>query len=86
MKKKRSFMQSIAAAPHVFWAALFIVLPLTIVKVLSIDGVSLGHNGLRNSRTSFDLNWELNFEERTHLLGLETTIKLTRANFCSTTN
>ena len=31
MKKKRSIMHSIAAAPHVFWAILFIVLPLIIV-------------------------------------------------------
>ena len=31
MKKKRSIMHSIAAAPHIFWAALFIVLPLFIV-------------------------------------------------------
>ena len=31
MKKKRSIMQSIAAAPHIFWAILFIVLPLFIV-------------------------------------------------------
>ena len=31
MKKKRSVMHSIAAAPHVFWAILFIVLPLIIV-------------------------------------------------------
>ena len=31
MKKKRSIMHSIAAAPHIFWAALFIVLPLIIV-------------------------------------------------------
>lgn len=29
--KKKSFMQSIAAAPHIFWAVLFIVLPLVIV-------------------------------------------------------
>ncbi len=31
MKKKNSLMQSIAAAPHVFWAVLFIILPLLIV-------------------------------------------------------
>ena len=31
MKKKRSIMQSIAAAPHIFWAILFIILPLIIV-------------------------------------------------------
>ena len=31
MKKKRSLMRSIAAAPHIFWAILFIVLPLLIV-------------------------------------------------------
>ena len=31
MKKKRSIMQSIAAAPHIFWSVLFIVLPLIIV-------------------------------------------------------
>lgn len=31
MKKKNSIMRSIAAAPHIFWAVLFIVLPLIIV-------------------------------------------------------
>ena len=31
MNKKKSLMQSIAAAPHIFWAVLFIVLPLFIV-------------------------------------------------------
>ncbi|MBR7117476.1 MAG: ABC transporter permease [Clostridia bacterium] len=31
MKKKRSLMQYICAAPHIFWAVLFIVLPLIIV-------------------------------------------------------
>ena len=31
MKKKNSLMRSISAAPHVFWAILFIVLPLIIV-------------------------------------------------------
>ena len=31
MKKKNSLMRSIAAAPHIFWAVLFIVLPLVIV-------------------------------------------------------
>ena len=31
MKKKKSLMRSIAAAPHVFWAVLFIVFPLLIV-------------------------------------------------------
>ena len=31
MKKKSSLMHSIAAAPHIFWAILFIVLPLIIV-------------------------------------------------------
>ena len=31
MKKKKSLLQSIAAAPHIFWSVLFIVLPLLIV-------------------------------------------------------
>ena len=31
MKKKNSLMRSIAAAPHIFWAILFIILPLIIV-------------------------------------------------------
>ena len=31
MNKKRSLMRSISAAPHIFWAILFIVLPLIIV-------------------------------------------------------
>ncbi len=30
-KKKRSFLHSIAAAPHIFWSVLFIILPLLIV-------------------------------------------------------
>ena len=31
MKKNKSLMRSIAAAPHIFWAVLFIILPLIIV-------------------------------------------------------
>ena len=31
MKKKNSLMRSIAAAPHIFWALLFIIVPLFIV-------------------------------------------------------
>lgn len=31
MKKKHSIMHSIAAAPHIFWSILFIILPLVIV-------------------------------------------------------
>ena len=31
MKKKHSILRSIAAAPHIFWSVLFIVLPLIIV-------------------------------------------------------
>ena len=31
MNKKKSLMRSIAAAPHIFWAILFIILPLIIV-------------------------------------------------------
>lgn len=31
MNKKRSLMSSIAAAPHIFWAILFMILPLIIV-------------------------------------------------------
>ena len=38
MKQKKSLMRSIAAAPHVFWAVLFIVLPLIIVVVYAFSG------------------------------------------------
>ena len=31
MNKKKSFMRSISAAPHIFWAVMFIILPLIIV-------------------------------------------------------
>ena len=31
MNKKKSLLRSIAAAPHIFWSVLFIVLPLIIV-------------------------------------------------------
>ena len=31
MKNKKSLMHSIAAAPHIFWAVIFIILPLIIV-------------------------------------------------------
>ena len=36
MKKKRSFGQSIAAAPHIVWAAMFILMPLFIVIYYAI--------------------------------------------------
>ncbi len=35
MKNKKSFMRSIAAAPHMLWAGLFIVVPLIIVLVFA---------------------------------------------------
>ena len=31
MKKKSSLMRSVAAAPHIVWSVMFIVLPLLIV-------------------------------------------------------
>lgn len=37
MKQKKSLMRSIAAAPHIFWAILFIVLPLIIVVVYAFS-------------------------------------------------
>ena len=37
MKQKKSLMRSIAAAPHIFWAVLFIVLPLIIVVVYAFS-------------------------------------------------
>ncbi len=47
MKKKNSLMRSIAAAPHIFWAVLFIVLPLIIVLFYAFtDGE--GHFSFEN--------------------------------------
>ena len=37
-KKKNSIMRSIAAAPHIFWAVLFIILPLVIVVFYAFTG------------------------------------------------
>ena len=40
MKKKNSIMHSIAAAPHIFWAFLFILLPLFIVLYYAFTDVN----------------------------------------------
>lgn len=42
MKKKRSIMHSIAAAPHIFWAILFIILPLVIVIYYAFTDAKTG--------------------------------------------
>lgn len=42
MKKNKSLMHSIAAAPHIFWAALFIVVPLLIVVYYAFTDVEGG--------------------------------------------
>ena len=47
MKKKNSLMRSISAAPHVFWAILFIVLPLIIVVFYAFTDTD-GHFDLGN--------------------------------------
>ena len=47
MKKKNSLMRSISAAPHVFWAILFIVLPLVIVVFYAFTDAE-GHFDLGN--------------------------------------
>ena len=47
MKKKNSLMRSISAAPHVFWAILFIVLPLIIVVFYAFTDAD-GHFDLGN--------------------------------------
>ena len=47
MKKKNSLMRSVSAAPHVFWAILFIVLPLVIVVFYAFTDAE-GHFDLGN--------------------------------------
>ena len=47
MKKKNSLMRSISAAPHVFWAILFIVLPLIMVVYYAFTDAD-GHFDLGN--------------------------------------
>ena len=42
MKKRNSLLRSIAAAPHVFWAVLFIVLPLIIVVYYAVTDADGG--------------------------------------------
>ncbi len=42
MKKKKGLMHSAAAAPHIFWAALFIVVPLLIVIYYAFTDVEGG--------------------------------------------
>ena len=64
MKKKRSIMHSIAAAPHIFWAILFIVLPLIIVVFYAFTDESGGFTfenlaSLKNYAKLFGLSLEL---------------------------
>ena len=42
MKKNKGLMHSAAAAPHIFWAALFIVVPLLIVIYYAFTDVEGG--------------------------------------------
>ncbi len=64
MKKKRSIMHSIAAAPHIFWAILFIVLPLIIVVFYAFTDESGSFTfenlaSLKNYAKLFGLSLEL---------------------------
>ena len=64
MKKKKSIMHSIAAAPHIFWAALFIILPLIIVVFYAFtdeNGAFTFSNlaSLKNYSKLFGLSLEL---------------------------
>lgn len=64
MKKKRSLGQSIAAAPHIFWAVLFILMPLLIVVYYAFtdaDGAFSFENvtGLSEYASIFGLSIEL---------------------------
>ena len=64
MKNKRSIMHSMAAAPHIFWAILFIVLPLVIVVFYAITDKSGSFTfenlaSLKNYAKLFGLSLEL---------------------------
>ena len=64
MKNKRSIMHSMAAAPHIFWAILFIVLPLFIVVFYAFtdkSGAFTFENlaSLKNYANLFGLSLEL---------------------------
>ena len=64
MKNKRSIMHSIAAAPHIFWAALFIILPLVIVVFYAFTDKSGSFTfenlaSLKNYAKLFGLSLEL---------------------------
>ena len=64
MKNKRSIMHSMAAAPHIFWALLFIVLPLFIVVFYAFtdkSGAFTFENlaSLKNYANLFGLSLEL---------------------------
>ena len=64
MKNKRSIMQSMAAAPHIFWAILFIVLPLVIVVFYAFTDKSGSFTfenlaSLKNYAKLFGLSLEL---------------------------
>ena len=63
MKKKGSLMHSIAAAPHVFWAILFIILPLIIVLYYAFtdDGGAFTFDNILSLGNYFDI-FLLSFE------------------------
>ena len=60
MKKKQSIMHSIAAAPHVFWSILFIILPLLIVVYYAFT----------DSEGNFSFDNILSLEEYAGIFGL----------------
>ena len=71
MAKKKSWMRSIAAAPHIFWSVLFIVAPLLIVLYYAFTGPDGG------------FTWDniLGLTEHTHTFVLSIALSVI-ATFC----
>lgn len=66
MNKKRSFMQSIAAAPHIAWAAIFIIAPLFFVIYYAFTDI--------NGAFTFDNILALPEHTETFLLSIELSV------------
>lgn len=72
MKKKNSLMRSAAAAPHVFWAILFIILPLIIVVYYAFT----------NAEGNFDLGNIASLADYAPIFGLSLELAIIATAIC----
>ncbi len=75
-KKNRSLLQRYAAAPHIAWSVLFIIVPLIFVAYYAFTDVSTGSFTLKNIATFFTKDYLLIFGKSVKLAVIATAICL----------